>query len=298
MGNKVDAFVKAHVAEMHGREVDLDRLVTRPSGLTGGEMIEAITHPDMGRLGIALMADFIAPEGSMYYDAIFGAFHGQLATRQWLVPAMAEIEFIDFVPTAPSVMFDDGEGGSSLDEWQMIMNLDGEQIPLPRGVSVRRYRDGWITWACDVYDTAPFRQPPPPEMDGPPPPPLPPCPNVEWVADASAEASTIGDPRKTALPFHPTDSVYMDPVAGELRGEAAIAEWFSRATAESEGASFVPLGPLLSDGITTVQEWKRLTLRPDGTDDVLRGTSVRRVVDGHVVYAADYYDTARPTPDD
>jgi hypothetical protein len=107
-------------------------------------MNEAISHPDVGRLGIALMADFTAPTGSIYYDAIFGAFHGQLAIRQWLVPAMAEIEFIDFVPMAEPLMFDDGEGGTSLDEWQMVMNLEGQKIPLSRGVSVRRYRDGWI----------------------------------------------------------------------------------------------------------------------------------------------------------
>ena len=90
---------------------------------------------------------------------------------------------IDFVPTGASVTFDDGEGGSSLDEWQMVMNLGDARIPLSRGVSVRRYRKGWITWACDVYDTAAFRQPPPPDMAGipglpsePPPSPLSPSP--------------------------------------------------------------------------------------------------------------------------
>lgn len=293
MGVTVDEFVQAHVAEMLGKEVDLDRLVTTPSGLTGEEMIEAISHPAVGRLGIPLMADFMAPEGSLYYDAIFGAFHGQLAIRQWLVPAMADIEFIDFVPTAPGAVFDDGEGGTSLDEWQMVMNLDGQQIPLSRGVSVRRYRDGWITWACDVYDTAAFRQPPPPEMDGPPPPQLPPCPNVAWVADTTVVPATLANPLRIAGPFHPTKSVYIDPTVGELHGDAAISAWLAEAAAAADASVFEPLGPLVSDGTTSVQEWKRVTAHADSSDETLRGTSVRRVVDGQVVYAADYYDTAR-----
>ncbi|MGB8860969.1 MAG: hypothetical protein WCC60_17040 [Ilumatobacteraceae bacterium] len=294
MGITTADFVHGYVAEMRDKDVDLDRLVTVPSGLTSEGMIEAISHPDVGRLGIPLMADFMAPTGSIYYDAIFGAFHGQLAIRQWLVPAMAEIEFIDFVPMAEPVMFDDGEGGTSLDEWQMVMNLDGTKIPLSRGVSVRRYRDGWITWACDVYDTAAFRQPPP-EMAGPPPPPLPPCPNLAWATDTTARPATLPDPRHIVTPFHPTDSVYIDPIAGELRGEAAITAWLAEVTATSRIGIVEPLGPLVSDGITSVQEWKRRTVRNDGSFTTLRGTSVRRIIDGLVVYAADYYDTTPPS---
>ncbi len=293
MGITTADFVRNYVAEMSDREADLDRLVTEPSGLTGEGMIEAISHPDVGRLGIPLMADFMAPTGSIYYDAIFGAFHGQLAIRQWLVPAMAEIEFIDFVPMAEPLMFDDGEGGTSLDEWQMVMNLDGAKIPLSRGVSVRRYRDGWITWACDVYDTAAFRQPPPPDMASPPPPPLPPCPNLAW-ATTGAGLATLPDPRQIATPFHPTDSVYIDPIAGEVRGEAAITAWLADVNATSPIGIVEPLGPLSSDGVTSVQEWKQRTLRDDGSATTLRGTSVRKVVDGFVLYAADYYDTTPP----
>ena len=284
----IGAFVSAYVAEMRGKEVDLDRLVTSPSGLTPEGMIEAISHPEVGRLAIPLMADFMAPQCSLYYDAIFGAFHGQSAIRKWLVPAMAEIEFIDFVLLAEPLMFDDGQGGTSLDEWQMVMNLDGQKIPLSLGVSVRRYRDGWITWACDVYDTAAFRQPPPPDMPGPPPPPLPPCPRVEWATDTTVGAATIDNPRNIATPFHPTESVYIDPIVGELRGQTAIASWLAEAAATPAG-TFEPLGPLLSNGTTCVQEWKQTLV---GTDTTRRGTSVRRFADGFVVYAADYYDSA------
>jgi hypothetical protein len=294
MGITIAEFVSAYVAEMGGKELDLDRVVTSPSGLSGEEMNEAISRPDVGRLGIPMLADFMAPEGSLYYDAIFGAFHGQLAIRQWLVPAMAEIAFIDFVPMAVSVMFDDGQGGTSLDEWQMVMNLDGQKIPLSRGVSVRRYRDGWITWACDVYDTAAFRQPPPPEMAGPTPPPLPPCPRVEWATDTTV-SGRFADPRHIDMPFHPTDSVYVDPVAGELHGREAITRWLAEVTATASEGVFEPLGPLLTDGTTSVQEWKQAVVGADGAVTMLRGTSVRRVEDGLVVYAADYYDTTPPT---
>lgn len=287
-----DEFVNAFVAEVHGKQGDLDRLVTEPSGLTIAGMIEAMYHPSVGRLAIPLLADFMAPEGSIYYDAIFGAYYGQSSIRRWLVPAMADIEFIDFVPTAETVVIDDGHGGTWLDEWQMMMNLEGERIPLARGVSVRRYRDGWLNWACDVYDTAAFRQPAPPGVDVSAAPELPPCPHVEWQTDAAGGQLPLLDPRRTAGPFHPTESVYFDPIAGELHGGAAITAWIDSASADAAGTAFEPLGPVLTDGHTTVQEWKRTTADGGVDGSLLRGTSVRRAVDGLTVYAADYYDTA------
>jgi hypothetical protein len=335
-----DEFVKSYVAEMTGKEVDLDRFVGVPSGLTPAEMMATFTHPELGRLGITLMADFMAPEGSIYYDAIFGAYYGQRAIRGWLVPAMADIEFIDFVPMAESVVFDDGEGGSSLDEWQMVMNIGDDKVPLSRGVSVRRYRDGWITWACDVYDTAAFRQPPPPEMASmlaEPPPPLPPWPQVEWTTDTSVTPAPLSPPAKAWVAkrqaarssggstlvdapsglshadihylsndpiaghdfellsdlFHPTDSIYIDPVFGEFRGQAAIRAWITDSKPRAASAEFEPLGKPLFDGTTSVLEWKQLVVAPDASRPiVLRGTSVRRYVDGWIVYAADYFDTA------
>jgi hypothetical protein len=343
MAMTADEFVKSYVAQMTGKATDLDRLVTEPCGLTAEGMMAAFAHPDLERLGITLMADFMAPEGSIYYDAIFGAYYGQRAIRRWLVPAMADIEFIDFVPMAESVVFDDGAGGSSLDEWQMVMNLGGDKFPLSRGVSVRRYRNGWITWACDVYDTSAFRQPPPadmadlPGMTGEPPPPLPPWPRVEWTTDTavvpkplSAAASQWIAERRAARSsgpvrlievasglshaelhdlshdpvagydfelmsdlFHPTDSVYLDPIFGEFRGQAAIREWLTDVMPRAGALAFEPLGPPLFNGNTSVLEWKQMAIAPDGTRTMmLRGTSVRRYVDGWIVYAADYFDTA------
>ena len=340
MGITPDEFARSYVAEMAGTAMDLDRLVTSPSGLTAEGMMSAIAHPEMGRLGITMMADFMKPEGSLYYDAIFGAYHGQKDIRGWLVPAMADIEFIDFVPTGESVFFDDGEGTSSLDEWQMVMNLGDDKIPLSRGVSVRRYRDGWITWACDVYDTAAFRQPPPPEManipgmPSEPPPPLPPWPRVEWTTNTSVTHAPLSEAAKVWVAkrqvsgssplveapsglsnadihalthdpdlgydfdlqsdlFHPTDSIYIDPLFGEFRGQAAIREWLTDIMPRAGALAFEPLGKPLFDGTTSVLEWKQMAIAPDGTRTMmLRGTSVRRHADGWIVYAADYFDTA------
>ena len=135
--------------------------------------------------------------------------------------------------------------------------------------------------------------PPPPENYNPPAAPeLPPCPRLDWAIDASVLPSTITHPRSIDQPFHPTDCVYFDAIAGELRGQEAITNWLADMSARSTNDVFVPLGPLLSDGATTVQEWKTMVPGPDGQPTTMRGTSVRRLVDGCIVYAADYYDTA------
>ena len=335
----VDQFVDAYVTEMAATANDLDRSVTTPSGLDAEGMLAALTDPRMGRLGIPLMADLMAPQGSLYFDAIFGAFYGQTAIRKWLVPAMAEIEFVDFVPTSPGVLFDDGNGGTSLDEWNMVANIGDMAIPLSRGVSVRRYRDGWITWACDVYDTGAMRQPPPPDA-GIEAAPLPAWPHVEWITDhaatpaqpsvaarawldsrAPAGATSLIAEAPSGLTnqdlselvsgpilcsssavacelFHPTDSVYLDPLFGEFRGQQAVRLLLTEIGPKLGNFVAEPLGPRLFDGTTSVQEWKLMAVLPDASRVMLvRGTSVRRFADGWVTYAADYFDTA-PLADD
>ncbi len=323
----VDAYLAEVAAAVPGAATDVSRLVLEPCGLDAAGMVAAISDPRLGRLGIPMLADFMAPEGSIYFDAIFGAYFGQAAIRAWLVPAMAEIEFIDFVPMADSVYFDDGEGESSLDEWQMVANMGDEKIPLSRGVSVRRHRDGWITWGCDVYDTAAFRQPPPPEMEIEAAP-LPPYPLVDWPVHEGSTAlalsarandwasdsgevigesdavtdrpsgldhdemlavltniSTAADVERTTMLFHPTDSRFFDPIRGELRGQASIRAGLAGVAPRLGGVGVEPVGPLLFDGTTAVQEWVR---------GAVRGTSVRRFADGWIVDASDYFDTAVP----
>ncbi|MDH3752283.1 MAG: nuclear transport factor 2 family protein [Acidimicrobiia bacterium] len=326
-----DAYVEAYLSERGGQPADLDRFVEESSGLDAESILEVIGNPRLGRQAIEVMADLMRPHDSIYYDAIFGAYHGQRDIRAWLVPAMAEIEFIDFVPTAASVLFDDGEGGSSLDEWQMFANMEGERIPLSRGVSVRRYRDGWITYAADVYDTSGFRQPPPPGVDAPD---LPDWPRVAWPTEpdsspeppgaaASAwmasragaepgrvlerpsglgnlemhqvlnDATRRSDSDVMADLMHPTDMQFIDPLFGELRGQAEVRACLADITGKAGAIAFDPVGPVLFDGATSVQEWVQVAVLADGSRvDMTRGTTVRRFADGWLVYAAEYYDTA------
>lgn len=300
-------FVEAYVAEHGGREMHLDRLVREPSGLDPGGMVAALGDPwftGPGRQPVALqmMCDWMAPEGSIYFDAIYGAFDGQSAIRNWLLPTMATIDFIEFVPTAPHALFDDGVGGSSVDEWQMFAVFGDDKIPLSRGVSVRRYRDGWITWACDVYDTGPFRVPPPPDTEvDVEAAPIPDWPRTTWKRDADAPETFARslDVDAIADGFHETDSVFHDPVAGELIGRGAIRRWLRDRTASIGDVVFEPLGPRLDDGKTSVQEWQQMCMESDGRRVFMtRGTSVRRRDDGQVTYAADYYDTAPLTDPD
>lgn len=293
------SFVESYVAAMDGVDADLERIVTTPSGLDASEMLEALADPwftEPGRQPVALqmMCDFMAPDGSIYYDAIYGAFHGQHEIRNWLIPTMATIDFIEFVPTAPANLFDDEAGGTSLDEWQMFAAIGDDRMPLSRGVSVRRYRDGWITWACDIYDTGPFRVPPPPDVDVEAAP-LPDWPRTVWQRDADSPETAIGsvDFDAVADEFHPTDSVYHDPIFGEIRGREPIRAWLTDVMAKVGDVVFEPLGPLLDDGSTSVQEWQQMAVQPDGSRVFMtRGTSVRRRRDDLVTYAADYFDTA------
>lgn len=292
-------FVQSYVGEMEGIDPDLDRVVNAPSGLDAAGMMEALADPwftEPGRQSIALqmLCDWMAPLGSIYFDAIFGDFHGQHAIRNWLLPAMAGIDFIEFVPTAPSALLDDGSGGTSLDEWQMFARMGDDRLPLSRGVSVRRYHEGWIAWACDVYDTGPFRVPPPPDA-GVEAAPLPDRPRTEWqrVADLPETSARRLDVDSIAAEFHPTSSVFHDPRVGEVRGRDAIRAWLADVVGKVGDVVFEPLGPLLDDGATSVQEWQQMAVQPDGSRVFMtRGTSVRRREDGLITYAADYFDTA------
>ena len=153
--NRVEKFVEKFAESLTDQPLSVDRLVTESSNLSPEEMMTALSHPAVGRAGIDLMADFMHPTDSRYFDAIYGSYYGQKDIRGWLVPTMSEISFIEFVPTAEPEFFDDGEGVTTLDEWQMVADMQamgmGEgKMPMSRGVSVRRYRDSWITWACDV----------------------------------------------------------------------------------------------------------------------------------------------------
>ncbi len=179
-----DNFVKQYMAERKGLEIELERLVTEPSGLSPSEMMETLAHPGLEDRALEVMADFVRPENSMYFDAIFGANYGQKDIRGWLIPTMAEIAFIEFVPQQETVMFETANGSAMIDEWQMVATFGDMKIPLAPGISIRRFEDGWMTWVADVYDTVSSRTPPPPGTplpEGMPEPgPLPDYPEMNW----------------------------------------------------------------------------------------------------------------------
>jgi len=190
------AYVAAYLSTVEAKGFDFDRLVTEPSGLTHEEMHNIFAHPDLSGRALEVMVDIIKPEGSMYFDAIFGPNYGQRDVRHWLLPTMMENAFLQFRPTGPSIFMDDGEGGTSLDEWVMVAAMEDEEVFLGNGISVRRFRDGWMVDAIDVYDSAISRTPPPPEMidpNAPPPPELPPYPVMNFKAVAEEQREPISD---------------------------------------------------------------------------------------------------------
>lgn len=117
-----------------------------------------------------VFCDHLHPTDSVYIDPIFGSFHGQDAIRAWLVPIMKKVGNVSFDAVEPAFFVaadaaDEGEAhlghgpvDSSFDEWQMHMHLpDGTAVPVVRGCSVRKFRDGFIVYACDYFDTHPMR---------------------------------------------------------------------------------------------------------------------------------------------
>jgi hypothetical protein len=192
-----EAFVAAYMAERRGKPMDLDRVVTVPSGLAPAEMMEVLAHPGLEDRALEVMADYMRPEGSMYFDAIFGAYYGQQAIRNWLLPTMAEIAFIEFVPQQPSELFDTADGTAMIDEWQMVAKLEGMEMPLAPGISIRRFEDGWMTRGIDIYDTVSSRTPPPvdiPLPEGMPEPgPLPDYPVMEWPRVDNGEPEALSE---------------------------------------------------------------------------------------------------------
>lgn len=348
-----NAFVAAYMAERGDKPITVDRMVSEPTGLGHEEMATVIGHPTLGERGLEVMADMMHPADSTYFDAIFGAYHGQKAIREWLIPAMADIAFIAFEPRAEPAFIDDGLGGTSVDEWQMVATMeDGVRVPLSRGTSIRYYRDGWINAAMDFYDTVGFRSPPPQPTQSadagetaPPPPALPDPPKMDpaayeparepialsemakvWVADRLQSLASekqpftydvrselghgeihavLNDPvfgREVDLVadlMHPTESVYIDPLFGEFKGQAAIRAWLKDIMGKVGDIEFVPVGPIVFNGEMSAQVWKQVAVLPDGRRVTMTwGASIRRFKDGWIVYAADYFDVATLADED
>lgn len=297
MTPSTEEFVRSFLSDFEGdAAANVRRFVDKSSGLDAEQILAVLGHPAIaaaGRtFGVQLMADFMHPKSSLYFDSIYGAYRGQLDIRGWLVPTMSSVPFLEFVPTHEAHVFADGVGKASVDEWKMVINPaaiggEGDPIDVGRGVSVRRYRDGWINWSCDVYDTGPFRSDP---NAG-----LPPIPEVTWEPAVDAEEVRVRDVDFVAecSRFHPTDSEYHDPIFGTFRGRDEITAWILDVMPKCGDIVYEPLGPLFDDGEVHVQEWLQRAVVPGGGRvEMTRGTSVRRYRDGLITYAADYFDTA------
>lgn len=297
--------------------LDIDRVVQDAPGVDATTITHVLGDGRLGSHVIEAMSDLMHPTESMYYDAIFGAFHGQVAIRNWLVPTMNDISFIEFVPTAPTEEFERAGATSSIDEWQMWATLGEERMPLPRGISTRHYEDGWVRWNADVYDTSPMRRPPsdadadvealpaPPQTPWQTEPMAPPArsdalrawldtPVAERCALDHADIHTIMitpelglDPEVVGPLWHPDESRLHEPTA-EYVGRDEIQAHLDKRRAGRTSLTLEQVGPPLFNGACTSFEW---VATPPGGPSV-RGTSVCRYDNGLITYAADYYDTA------
>ena len=209
----------------------------------------------------------------------------------------------------------------------MVANMGDDKIPLPRGVSARRYRDGWITWACDVYDTSSFRVPPPPELAIETSP-RPAWPRAEWVADDSVVTAPLSVATRrwiesrvamrhgatelveapSGLTHQEIHDLLNDPVAGaDFALMSDLCHRPSRSTSIRSSASSAvrlrsvagspdvmpKIGNVVFEPLGPALFDGSTSVQADGSRiTIVRGTSVRRFSDGWLVYAADYFDTA------
>lgn len=129
--------------------------VTEPSGL-GAEDMHAILNDRSTEREFDIICDLMHPTGAVYVDPIFGVFQGQARIREWLTDIMGKVGKASYVPVGAPLLKD----GVSFQEWRQVAPLpDGGEIVMSRGASVRRFEDGWMTYAADYFDTAPMLDP-------------------------------------------------------------------------------------------------------------------------------------------
>lgn len=328
------AWLDRYREETKGKPLDPARFVGTPSGLSHRDIHSVINDRSLGERFFEVHSDMLDPEKSVYIDPFFGDLHGQRAIRAWLVPIMSgQGSGASFDPVFPAVFLDDGEGGTSIDEWELTQPVNGKWEKIVRGVSVRRYRDGWVRDAVDFFDTTPIRMgmafrakqgdrvvalPDWPRV-----------PTKAWVrtdppaklskaaaawranhSEATADKPTglsnrdlhdliFEQPRgadfysEFSALLHPTGSVYIDPIFGEVHGRKAIHDWLADVMPKAGHVEFELTEKPVFDGDMSYSEWRQVAVLPGGERVVMtRGCSIRRYKGGWVVYAADYFDTA------
>lgn len=150
-------YISEFMTRHGGAAIDATRFVESPAGLDHRDIHSIINDRGLGERFFDIHCDFLHPADSRYVDPIFGAVFGQRDIRAWLVPTMTGAGAVSFDAVFPAEFLDDGEGGTSIDQWRLAA-YDGEQwVDVTDGISVRRYRDGWITDAVDYFNTLPIR---------------------------------------------------------------------------------------------------------------------------------------------
>ena len=103
------------------------------------------------------------PTKSVYIDPFFGELKGQDKIRTWFTSVMSagttgsrgEARRVAF-----DVLFEPTLCGDTVvvESLMKAVDSDGTATALARFCHVERYRNGWIVYAADYYDTHPLRQ--------------------------------------------------------------------------------------------------------------------------------------------
>jgi hypothetical protein len=134
---------------------DVTRTVEEPSGLSARDM-HAIMNDRSTERDFDVICDLMHPTEALYVDPIFGTFRGQARIRGWLTDIMGKVGKATYVAQGAALLAD----GVSFQEWRQVAPLPGGgEIVMSRGASVRRFADGWMTYAADYFDTAPMYDP-------------------------------------------------------------------------------------------------------------------------------------------
>jgi len=138
------------------QKADENALNTRSSGLSNRDLHQVIFESGRSTDFYTQVSDLMHPTASVYIDPIFGEVKGQKAIREWLADIMPKTGNIEFELLQKPVF----DGDMSYSEWrQVAVQPDGTRVVMTRGSSIRRYREGWIVYAADYFDTASFHDP-------------------------------------------------------------------------------------------------------------------------------------------
>ena len=103
----------------------------------------------------ARYCDLFHPTHSVYHDPFFGELRGRDNIRSWFTSVMQQSHGVAFELLFEPVF---GSDAVVVESMMQASEPDGRRVPLARFCHVERYRDGWIVYAADYYDTHPVRE--------------------------------------------------------------------------------------------------------------------------------------------